>query len=82
MAYTILELKLECELDISASTVAEAFMRVWVPYFGVPRQLVSDRGTQFLSSLFTSLCTFLGVHHTPTSYHPCTNGLVETLHRS
>ena len=76
---------LECEplMDISASTVAEAFVRVWVTRFGVPRQLVLDIWTQFLSSLFTSLCTFLGVHHTPsTSYHPCTNGLVETLHRS
>ena len=35
-----------------------------------------------MSSLFTSLCSYLGTDHTPTTaYHPQANGLVERMHR-
>ena len=38
---------IQCELlvDIFVSTVAEAFIRVWVARYGMPRQLVSNHRT-------------------------------------
>ena len=74
----------ECQpmTDISAATVAETFVTGWISRYGVPQQVISDRGTQFLSSIFTSLTELLGVGHTPTTaYHPECNGMVERLHR-
>ena len=68
--------------DISAATVAETFITSWLTRYGVPQQVVSDRGTQFLSSVFTALTELLGVEHTPTTaYHPECNGMVERVHR-
>ena len=68
--------------EISATEVARELVNVWFSRFGVPTQIVSDRGAQFMSSLFTGLCGYLGAKHTPTtSYHPQCNGLLERAHR-
>ena len=68
--------------DVSASTVANAFISLWVCRYGVPARLVTDRGAQFCGSLFRSLCTLLGANHAPTTaYHPQSNGLIERVHR-
>ena len=51
--------------------------------FGVPLHVVTDRGTQFESALFSQLATMLGFHRLrTTAYHPKTNGMVERLHRT
>ena len=69
--------------DISAATVAAAFMDVWVSRFGVPLHVVTDRGTQFESALFGQLAGMLGFHRLrTTAYHPKSNGMVERLHRT
>ena len=45
---------------------------------GVPEQLLSDRGPNFLSSLVEKFCQLLGTSKVNTSgYHPQCNGLVE-----
>ena len=68
--------------DISAETVASAFVSSWVARFGVPSTLTTDRGAQFTSALWKSLSSLLGTHHIrTTSYHPAANGMVERLHR-
>lgn len=68
--------------DISAATVASAFISCWVSRFGVPNRITTDRGRQFTSSLWTALSNLLGTHHiTTTSYHPAANGMVERFHR-
>ncbi len=57
--------------DISAASCVDAFLFHWVARFGVPEMLTSDRGTQFSSASWESLCCKLGVKHTmTTSYHP------------
>jgi len=44
-------------------------------YFGIPRNLVSDNGTQFASQQLCKLCTELGMKHVFSSVeHPQTNG--------
>jgi hypothetical protein len=66
----------------SVRDCAEAFFRGWISRFGVPDQLTSDRGAQFTSEVWSSLCTRLGIQHLSTSaYHPQSNGLVERFHR-
>ena len=50
--------------------------------FGVPRGLISDRGTHFCNKLLDSLLTKYGVAHRVSSpYHPQTNGQAEVSNR-
>lgn len=68
--------------DITAETVAKAFIQRWVAIFGVPSVITTDRGSQFESSLFRELSRMLGSKRIrTTSYHPTANGLVERFHR-
>ena len=68
--------------DIPASSCCCAFTRNWLPRFGVPDEVVTDRGAQFTGSLWSELMSKLGVSSsTTTAYHPQANGLVERMHR-
>nr|VZI16354.1 unnamed protein product [Spirometra erinaceieuropaei] len=68
--------------DISAETVARAFLTHWVSNFGVPATVTTDRRSQFESTLFRELTSPLGTNRIrTTSYHPQANGLVERFHR-
>ena len=43
--------------------------------------IISDRGAQFTSSVWSALCKFLGITHSPTtSFHPQSDGIVERFH--
>ena len=45
---------------------------------GIPDEIVSDQGTNFMSELITQLCTTLSIKRIKSSiYHPEANGLVE-----
>ena len=51
--------------------------------FGVPLQLLSDKGAEFESLLMRELCCRLGIDKIrTTSYKPSTNGGCERFHRS
>ena len=64
--------------DQRAETIARLFVENVVCRHGVPEQLLSDRGTNFLSDLIHGVCEVLGVKKINTSgYHPQTDGLVE-----
>ena len=53
-----------------------------LPMTGVPEQIVSDRGPQFLTEMTRGMMEHMQCRHTLTSaYHPQSNGLVERLHR-
>lgn len=59
--------------EVVADCLIELFSRV-----GIPDELVSDQGTNFMSTLIKDLCSTLGIKKlTSTAYHPETNGLVE-----
>jgi len=67
----------------TASTVARALMLNVFSRFGVPLQLLSDRGSEFESVLFSELCQWMGIDKIRiTAYQPSTNGMLERYHRT
>ena len=67
--------------NITAETVAEAFVKGWIARFGTPSTVTTDRGRQFESTLWTQLTHLLGSKRIrTTSYHPIANGLIERFH--
>ena len=72
-------------IPMSSTTSTEcfdAFLRHWVSHFGVPATLTTDRGPQFTSTVWASLCKSLGIHHVMTTvFHPQANGMIERVHR-
>ena len=69
--------------DITAQTVAQAFVSTWISRFGVPLHVITDRGTQFESEMFNELSSVVGFHRLrTTAYHPQSNGMIERTHRT
>ena len=61
--------------EVVADALMELFSRV-----GIPDEIISDQGTNFMSTLISQLCDTLGVRKiNSTPYHPETNGLVERM---
>lgn len=68
--------------DITAETVAKAFVSSWISRYGCPTEIVTDRGRQFESSLMKQLSELAGFQRNrTTAYHPASNGMVERMHR-
>ena len=64
--------------DQKMETVARLFVEQIVCRHGIPEELLSDRGANFLSELIQGICRLLEVKKINTSgYHPQTDGLVE-----
>ena len=62
--------------NMEAVTVAEALYHVWTRT-GIPKEVLTDMGTQFTSDLYKGVCRFFGIHNvTTTPYHPQSNGQV------
>ena len=69
--------------SITAESVASAFISTWIPRFGIPLEVVTDRGRQFESELFANLSRKLGfIRLRTTAYRPQCNGMIERQHRT
>ena len=67
----------------TTNKVSEALLRHVVPYFSTPRWLLSDRGREFVSAIWTKLLRSLGIQRVLTSpYHPEDNAINERSHRT
>ena len=67
----------------SSQACAKLLVREWIPRYGVPDIVTSDRGSQFTSELWLSMCRLMGiVRDMSTAYHPQHNGKLERWHRS
>jgi len=63
--------------NINTETVAEALVDIF-SRLGVPQEILSDLGTQFVSECMKEVTRFLSIKQlTMTRYHPTCNGLTE-----
>ena len=63
--------------NIDTETVAEALLDMY-SCLGIPEEVLSDQGTQFVSSCKQEVSRLLSINRlTTTPYHPICNGLVE-----
>ncbi|MCP3923407.1 MAG: transposase family protein, partial [Desulfobacterales bacterium] len=66
----------------SARNCALVLVSEWFNLFGCPKMLLSDRGSEFLNSIFDILERIYQIKRVvTTSYHPETNGFLERWHR-
>ena len=68
--------------EIMALRLAELYQdNIWKLH-GLPQQIMSDRGSQFVAELMKSLCAMLGTkQNLSMAYHPQTDGHVEQSHQ-
>ena len=63
--------------NIEASTIADEMIKFF-SRVGIPREILTDQGTNFTSALFTQLCRKLNIGKLQSSpYRPETNAIVE-----
>lgn len=68
--------------DKSTETVAKAFVENVILLFGVPKEIASDRGTEFMSKLFTDICKLLHINKiNSVAYHHQSIGALENSHK-
>ena len=67
--------------DITTTSCCKALL-TWISHFGLPLNITSDGGRQFISQLWNELAINLGIHTKNTTYfHPQCNGIIERFHR-
>ncbi|XP_077936125.1 uncharacterized protein LOC144383152 [Gasterosteus aculeatus] len=68
--------------NISAKSVAQALFQV-ISRVGIPKEILTDQGTSFMSRTLRELYGLLGTKSIRTSvYHPQTDGLVERMNKT
>jgi len=68
------------EMSSTTSTKTIDELRRLFAAYGLPEQLVTDNGPQFVSQEFSTFMKLNGIKHIKTSpYHPASNGAVERL---
>ncbi|GFV17973.1 retrovirus-related Pol polyprotein from transposon 412 [Trichonephila clavipes] len=66
-----------------ALTVAEAVVQHWISRYGVPLQLHSDQGRNFVSAVLKGSVNYSGIDKTKTTpLHPQSDGMVERFNRT
>ena len=67
-------------LDQSVEVVAKTVVEDFFSRFGVPREIHMDQDQNFVSNLFTSLCSLLQIWKTQTTgYWPCSDSQIERM---
>ena len=66
--------------DMETETIARTFIDRVVAYHWIPDAIVSDRGSQFVSVLWSRLCEILRINRRlSTAFHPQTDGSTERM---
>lgn len=69
--------------DDSMITIAKKIVEEVICRYGVPKKILSDKGTNFTGSLITQIMEQMGIQKiTTTAYHPQTNGVVERFNKT
>nr|GFA28386.1 hypothetical protein [Tanacetum cinerariifolium] len=70
-------------LPTNDARVVVKFLKSLFSWFGTPKAIISDRGTQFCNDQFSRFMEKYGVtHRLSTTYHPQTSGQVEAYENS
>lgn len=86
-------LTIQCELSkyveaypmVSKSSleIAKNFVNNFILRYGIPQEIATDRGTEFLSTLFKEVCKLLEINTLQsTAYHHQSIGALENSHKS
>jgi hypothetical protein len=71
-----------CHTTATSQDTAVLFCENVVRHHGVPQELVSDRGSVFLSAFWNRVCARLCIKHAKsTAFHPQTDGQTERMNR-
>jgi transposase InsO family protein len=72
-----------CTTETDAPELADLLIEEVFAKFGVPRSIVSDRGTTFTSKYWGSICYHLSIKRRfSTAYHPQTDGQTERMNQT
>ena len=72
-----------CPLNPSAADTIQYFLEMVIARHGLPRLIISDRGSQFESALWMGVMSTLGTRAALAStHHPQTNGATERANRT
>ena len=68
-------------LNTETSTIATAFINRFICLFGVPKIVISDRGSNLVSKLMNAVARRFKISRiTTTAYNPAANGAIERAH--
>jgi len=65
--------------EATSLTIADAFVKNFICIYGAPKIILTDQGTNFLSSLIKNLTRKFNIKHLK-AYHPQSNGSLERSH--
>ena len=69
-----------CHKTIDSPGMANKYLKHLIPWFGVPKQIISDQDPRFTSNFVKTLCKNLGVQQNlSTAFHPWTDGQTEQM---
>jgi hypothetical protein len=69
-----------CSKTINGQGVANEYLKHLIPWFGLPKRIISDQDPQFTSHFSRTLCKNLGVQQNmSTAFHPQTDGQTEWM---
>jgi len=75
-------IEVEALTTITAEKITKFVWRSIICRFGVPKELISDNGTQFISRKMKLMCEELGIRHIFSSVeHPQTNGQAKAANK-
>lgn len=71
-------IQVEAMTSMTAEACAERFKECWWRFHGFPKQIISDRGSDWVGDFWTALCGLVGTEQLlSTAYHPQTDGGTE-----
>ncbi len=69
-----------CNKTINGPGVAQEYLKHLVPWFRVPKHIISDHDPQFTSNFSKTICKALGIQQNlSTAFHPRTDGQTEQM---
>lgn len=72
-----------CIENKEAQTVAKVFVEQFILRYGIPREVISDQGLEFLANIFQDTCKLLQIDKLQsTAYHHETLGAIENTHKN